>query len=109
MALTLAIFAALQVAMPLWVRPNLAPPDHMVLPVTALGAALASPSPGPGGTTYTLLATGIPGQPGAWILSSGPVNAAAQATSTHPGGLHSASPKLRAPSASGGGCPAIMT
>ena len=84
MALTLAIFAALQVAMPLWVRPNLAPPDHMVLPVTALGAALASPSPGPGGTTYTLLATGIPGQPGAWILSSGPVNAAAQATSTTP-------------------------
>jgi len=35
MALTLAIFAALQVAMPLWVRPNLAPPDHTVLPVTA--------------------------------------------------------------------------
>ena len=29
MAVTLAIFAALQVAMPLWVRPNLAPPDHI--------------------------------------------------------------------------------
>ncbi|MGC2003664.1 ABC transporter permease subunit, partial [Trebonia sp.] len=28
MAVTLAIFAALQVAMPLWVRPNLAPPDR---------------------------------------------------------------------------------
>ena len=39
MAVTLAIFAALQVAMPLWVRPNLAPPDHMVIPVTSLGAA----------------------------------------------------------------------
>ena len=34
MAVTLAIFAALQVAMPLWVRPNLAPPDHTVIPVT---------------------------------------------------------------------------
>jgi hypothetical protein len=76
MAVTLAIFAALQVAMPLWVRPNLAPPDPTVIPVTSLGAALASP--GPGGTTYTLLATGIPGQPGAWLLSSGPVNAAGQ-------------------------------
>jgi hypothetical protein len=43
MAVTLAIFAALQVAMPLWIRPSLAPP-----------------------------------------LSSGPVNAAGQATSTTP-------------------------
>jgi hypothetical protein len=82
MAVTLAIFAALQVAMPLWVRPNLAPPDHTVIPVTSLGAALASP--GPGGTTYTLLATGIPGQPGAWLLSSGPVNAAGQPGSITP-------------------------
>src|ERR1700749_2264653 len=32
---TLAIFAALQVAMPLWLRPNLAPPDHTVSPVTS--------------------------------------------------------------------------
>jgi hypothetical protein len=82
MAVTLAIFAALQVAMPLWVRPNLAPPDHTVIPVTSLGAALASP--GPGGTSYTLLATGLPGQPGAWLLSSGPVNAAGQPTNTTP-------------------------
>ena len=82
MAVTLAIFAALQVAMPLWVRPNLAPPDRTVIPVTALGAALASPSPG--GTSYTLLATGIPGQPGAWLLSSGPVDAAGQPASTTP-------------------------
>jgi ABC-2 family transporter protein len=82
MAVTLAVFAALQVAMPLWVRPHLAPPDHTVIPVTALGAALASPSPG--GTSYTLLATGIPGQPGAWLLSSGPVNAAGQAAGATP-------------------------
>src|SRR5580704_16752850 len=39
MAVTLAIFAALQVAMPLWVRPNLAPPDHTVIPVTSLANA----------------------------------------------------------------------
>ena len=83
MAVTLAIFAALQVAMPLWVRPNLAPPDYTVNPVTSLGNALASQT-GPGGDTFTLYANSIPGQPGAWLLSSGPVNAAGQATSTTP-------------------------
>ena len=83
MAVTLAIFAALQVAMPLWVRPNLAPPDHIVIPVTSLGAAIPSET-GAGGTIFTLFAITIPGQPGAWLLSSGPVNAAGQATSTAP-------------------------
>jgi len=83
MAVTLAIFAALQVAMPLWIRPNLAPPEHTVNPVTSLGGAGPSQT-GPGGDTFTLYALNIPGQPGAWLLSSGPVNAAGQATSTTP-------------------------
>ena len=83
MAVTLAIFAALQVAMPLWVRPNLAPPDHTVIPVTSSGNAGPSQA-GPGGDTFTLYAVSVPGQPGAWLLSSGPVNAAGQATSTTP-------------------------
>ncbi len=83
MAVTLAIFAALQVAMPLWVRPNLAPPDHTVNPVTSLGGAAPSQT-GPGGDTFTLYALSIPGQPGAWLLSSGPVNAAGQPVSTTP-------------------------
>jgi hypothetical protein len=84
MAVTLAIFAALQVAMPLWVRPNLAPPDHTVIPVTSLAVAAPSQA-GPGGDTFTLYAITIPGKAGAWLLSSGPVNAAGQATSTTPG------------------------
>jgi hypothetical protein len=83
MAVTLAVFAALQVAMPLWVRPNLAPADRTVIPVTSLGGAGPSQT-GPGGDTFTLYALNIPGQPGAWLLSSGPVNAAGQATSTTP-------------------------
>jgi len=83
MAVTLALFAALQVAMPLWIRPNLAPPDHTVNPVTSLGNALASQT-GPGGDTFTLYAITIPGQPGAWLLSSGPVNTAGQPVSTTP-------------------------
>ncbi len=82
MAVTLAIFTALQVAMPLWVRPNLASPDHTVIPVTSLGAGPSQA--GPGGDTFTLYAVTIPGQPGAWLLSSGPVNAAGQVTSTTP-------------------------
>jgi hypothetical protein len=83
MAVTLAIFAALQVAMPLWVRPNLAPPNHTVIPVTSQGNAGPSQT-GPSGDTFTLYALNIPGQPGAWLLSSGPVNAAGQATNTTP-------------------------
>jgi hypothetical protein len=83
MAVTLAIFAALQVAMPLWVRPNLAPPDRTVIPVTSLGGAGPSQA-GPGGDTFTLYAKTIPGRPGAWLLSSGPVNAAGQPVSTTP-------------------------
>jgi hypothetical protein len=88
MAVTLAIFAALQVAMPLWVRPNLAPPDRMVIPVTSLGGAGPSQT-GPGGDTFSLYALTIPGQPGAWILSSGPVNAAGQPVSTTPAACRS--------------------
>jgi hypothetical protein len=104
MALTLAIFAALQVAMPLWVRPNLAPADHTVRPVTSLGAALPAET-GPGGTTFTLYALNIPGQPGAWLLSSGPVNAAGQATSTTPAACTSVEGTSPGPGAQTGSSP----
>jgi len=83
MAVTLAIFAALQVAIPLWVRPNLAPADHVVVPVTSLhtGPALADPD----GSTFALPAGNfVPGHPGAWLLSGGPVNTAGQPVSTTP-------------------------
>jgi hypothetical protein len=83
MAVTLAIFAALQVAMPLWVRPNLAPADHVAIPVSGQGN-FSPAQTGPGGSTFTLFAVNIPGQPGAWLLSSGPVNAAGQPVSTTP-------------------------
>ena len=55
----------------------------MVIPVTSLGGAGPSQT-GPGGDTFTLYALNIPGQPGAWLLSSGPVNAAGQPVSTTP-------------------------
>jgi hypothetical protein len=82
MAVTLAIFAALQIAMPLWIRPHFAPAVRMVIP--AAEGFEAGGATGPGGNTLTLVATSQPGQPGAWILSSGPVNAAGQPVSTTP-------------------------
>ena len=36
MAVTLAIFAVIQIAIPLWVRPHLFPARHTVIPVTSL-------------------------------------------------------------------------
>ena len=104
MAVTLAVFAALQVAMPLWVRPNLAPPDHTVRPVTSLGAALPSET-GAGGTIFTLFALSIPGQPGAWLLSSGPVNAAGQPVSTTPAACTSVEGTSPSPGANQGASP----
>jgi hypothetical protein len=82
MAVTLAVFAALQIAMPLWIRPHFAPADRTVISAT-LGN-FAGGATGPGGNTLTLVATSLPGQFGAWILSSGPVNAAGQPDSTTP-------------------------
>ena len=77
MAITLAIFAAVQVAMPLWIRPHLIPPERTVVsgPTFFESAGLS---------VGTLQATTVPGQPGAWILSSGAINAAGQPVSTIP-------------------------
>jgi hypothetical protein len=66
----------------LWIRPNFVPPDRAFISVVA-GTDAGGPT-GAGGRILTLVATSIPGQPGAWILSSGPVNAAGQPVSTTP-------------------------
>jgi hypothetical protein len=82
MAVTLAIFAFLQVATPLWIRPHFVPPRHTDISIASAGYIAGEPAPG--GATFTFVATALPGQPGAWILSSGPVDAAGQADSTTP-------------------------
>ena len=89
MAVTLAVFVALQVAMPLWIRPNFAPPHHTALPISVSGYLAGQP--GPLGSTFSYVATSLPDQPGAWILSSGPVNAAGQPVSTTPAACVAAS------------------
>jgi ABC-2 family transporter protein len=83
MAVTLAIFAALQIAMPLWIRPNLIPARHTVVSVTSLGS-ISLQQGGLNGGSFNLGAEDVPGQPDAWLLSSTAVNAAGQATSTTP-------------------------
>jgi ABC-2 family transporter protein len=77
MAVTLAIFAAVQIAFPLGVRPHLLPPDRAVVSGPSFFEA-ASMSVG------TLTASTVPGQPEAWILSSGAINAAGKPVRTIP-------------------------
>jgi hypothetical protein len=67
MAVTLAIFALAQLPMPLWVRPNIIPPASTIATLEAAQVNFGS-----------LAASAVPGQPGAWVVSSHPVNAAGQ-------------------------------
>jgi len=79
MAITLAIFAAAQLITPL-IRPNLFPTSQTVTTVAAAGANVtltANPS-------LAFTATVVPGQPGAWIISSQGINAAGQPVSSVP-------------------------
>jgi hypothetical protein len=80
MATTLAIFAAVQAITPLWIRPNLYPTSHTTVTIAAAGANV-SPSANP---KLVLTGGAVPGQPGAWIISSKGVNAAGQPARTIP-------------------------
>jgi hypothetical protein len=72
MAVTLAIFAAVQIAMPLWIRPNLLPASHTTIAITNDTTLNLYTTGSPHAFTYTLAADGgLPGQPEAWIRSSG--------------------------------------
>ena len=80
MAITLAIFAAVQFITPLWIRPQLFPTSHTVAAIAATGVNVslrANPK-------LVVAASVVPGQPGAWIISSEGVNAAGQPVSTIP-------------------------
>jgi hypothetical protein len=83
MAVTLAIFAAVQIAMPLWVRPNLLQAEHAVIPVSSL-RQISLQQGGLNGSQFNLATENLPAQPGAWLLSSGAVNAAGQPVSATP-------------------------
>ncbi len=86
MAVTLAIFAAVQFAMPLWIRPNLFTPHHTT--TTTIGRDISFNNDPQG--NFTLTTGSLPGQPGAWILSSRAVNAAGNPVGTAPAGCEQA-------------------
>jgi hypothetical protein len=80
MAVTLAIFAAVQFITPLWIRPHLFPTSQTTATIAAAGANVslrANPK-------LALTASVVPGQPGAWIMSSEGVTVAGQPVRTIP-------------------------
>src|SRR3984957_1364536 len=82
MAVTLAIFAAVQIAMPLWIRPNLFPASHAVVSVSSETTLNLYRTDSAHTFTFTLATDGLTGQPGAWIRSSGAADAAGHLVST---------------------------
>jgi hypothetical protein len=104
MAVTLAIFAGLQIAMPLWVRPNLAAADHTVIPVTSVTSG-----PATDGGSFSLPTSSVPGQPGAWLLSSHPVSSTGRPVSTIPAACIAASAEIGASSSPSGSASAPAT
>jgi hypothetical protein len=99
MAVTLAIFAALQIAMPLWIRPNLFPASYTTAAIDINNGTTLNlfTTHSPHTFTFTLAATnGLAGQPEAWIRSSGAADAAG-----HP--VSAVVPSACAPAASSGG------
>jgi ABC-type transport system involved in multi-copper enzyme maturation permease subunit len=96
MAITLAIFAALQIATPLWIRPNLFPASHTTVAITDDTTLNLFTTDSPHTFTFTLAADGLAGQPGAWFRSSTAADAAG-----HP--VSSVVPPACSPAASNGG------
>jgi hypothetical protein len=81
MAVTLALFAAVQVAMPLLIRPHLFPPAHLIQSLAENFSGQQNAAPG-GRFSFTL--DHVDGEPGAWIFSSGAVDAAGRPVSIMP-------------------------
>src|ERR1700728_1647544 len=61
MAVTLAIFAAVQIAMPLWIRPNLFPASHTNVAIASL-ESISLQQGGLNGRSFALGAENLPGQ-----------------------------------------------
>jgi hypothetical protein len=91
MALTLVVFALVQLVTALWIRPNLYPTSQTT---TTIAAAGANAKLGTLLGTMTVSAASVPGHPGAWIISSGAVNTAGQPTSTIPAACASTAQSL---------------
>ena len=93
MAVTLVIFGVVQFVTPLWIRPHLVPASRTIATIKAAGANVYVLDH----FTMTGSAGAVPGQPGAWILASGFVNAAGQSVSTVPKSCESAIQAVQGP------------
>ena len=81
MAVTFAVFLAVQIVMPTMVRPHLATPERLEVVITAENLNDLDAS-GPGGTVRGLLVH--TGPPDAWILTNDTVDAAGRTVDTLP-------------------------
>jgi ABC-type transport system involved in multi-copper enzyme maturation permease subunit len=101
MAVTLAVFGVVQFIVPLWIRPHLVPSSRTIATIKAAGAHVNSYSTivGSAGSHSAMAgsAGAVPGQPGAWILSSGFANPAGQSVSTVPRACESAIQAVQGP------------
>jgi hypothetical protein len=102
MAVTLGVFAVIQVLVPLTARPHLIPPAQTTVAVTS--ADLGNNTTGPGndldvgpGDSFSPQVTGISGQPGAWIVGSRLVGAAGQTLTTVPAACVSTNSRWASP------------
>jgi hypothetical protein len=78
MAITLAIFAVVQIAMPTLIRQHLIAPDHRSTAVTAVSLTGNTVRRRPGGNSSLIVFTSVT-MPGAWVLSNRTVTAAGHA------------------------------
>jgi hypothetical protein len=85
MAVTLVIFAAVQFAVPVWVRPHLIPPVTTTAALS-LGSVVewGATNAGRGGGGDLFIQT-QPDVPGAWLLSNEVITPAGRSASTEPG------------------------
>ena len=85
MAITLALFTALQIAMALSVRPHLFPPERIITSFSSISDIGFTQSAGPSSQgNFTFTAGALASEPGAWILSSSAVDAAGKPVSSIP-------------------------
>jgi len=90
MAVTLVIFAAIQVAVPLWIRPNVFPPDHAMVAIGSINGSTRTNI----NNTFAFTVDFLPSQPGAWITSAEAVNAAGQPASSIPAACKASGPSV---------------
>ncbi len=75
MAVTLVVFAAVQLAVPQWVRPHLIPPTTATIAITADNMHGLQRTGGPNGPIRVMVDST---EPGSWLLSSYTVDSAGQ-------------------------------